>query len=264
MKIIATLICFLGCLNCLFADIEEISSIDEVVPYVEEENVLLVFDIDNTLITTAQELGSPQWFNHMLSQQPYSTLSQADAKKMLAPMWHRILLKTEIKPVETNTELVVAQLQRKNIKIIGITNRDVELAYPTIQQLSSVRIDFSTKHATFADFDLVDLPHIGKYINGIFFIGLRNDLTDSFIALLNNLPYQPSKIIFVDDDLKNLEAVEQALKTSDIQFLGLRYSFLDDKAASFNPAVAAIQWQYFNKILSDKVAHILEDKESEN
>ncbi|MBM3194588.1 MAG: DUF2608 domain-containing protein [Chlamydiae bacterium] len=67
----------------IFGTIHEIKKIEEVkIP--EKSNVLVIFDIDNTLIHLKQELGSDQWFYHRWKELEKTGLSTEEALCLVA------------------------------------------------------------------------------------------------------------------------------------------------------------------------------------
>ena len=63
---------------------------------------------------------------------------------------------------------------------------------------------------------LSDLDHeieggyAAKYVEGVIFVGLKNDKGETLMRLLNQLGHQPKKILFIDDKEKNLHSVAAA------------------------------------------------------
>lgn len=71
------------------------------------------------------------------------------------------------------------------------------------------------------------------YLGGIIFTG-NYSKGEVVAAWLKQIDYRPTKIIFIDDKLKNVESVERALHSRDFPFYGLRYDYLDKRVANFN------------------------------
>jgi len=56
--------------------------------------------------------------------------------------------------------------------------------------------------------------------------------------------------------------VNGSLASRHIPFVGIRYGYLDEKVKAFDPNIAAIQFEYLHKIISDEDAKaILEGRE---
>ena len=65
------------------------------------------------------------------------------------------------------------------------------------------------------------------------------------MQFLHHIGFKPDKIIFIDDKLKYVTAVEKAVEAEGIEFVGIRYSRLDEEVKSFNIAKANQQLKEF-------------------
>ena len=77
----------------------------------------------------------------------------------------------------------------------------------------------------------MDSPAI--YINGIIFAGAQNK-GEVLNHWLEHLQFRPKKIIFVDDKLKNVRAVQQVMEANSHPFVGIRYGLLDQRVADLD------------------------------
>src|SRR3990167_10354995 len=148
----------------LNADICEIFKMEEILKYSDRDSIL-IFDIDNTLITTKQLYGSDQWFSYEFKKNIKNYSYDLAFEKTLDE-WFKIQALTEVKPIEENIPDLIKNLQSKNFKILALTTGDIFFALPTIKQLNSVGIDlprnsFSGKDIFFENGTL--------YKNGIIF-----------------------------------------------------------------------------------------------
>ena len=70
--------------------------------------------------------------------------------------------------------------------------------------------------------------------------------------MLDKAGYKPNKIIFIDDKHSNLASVERACIKRKIQFIGIRYSQLDEQVVQFDPKKAEEEFKnLFGKELKE-------------
>ncbi len=206
--------------------------ITEVTRYLEpHKKILVLLDIDNTIAAPPSDLGSDQWFNDLvLAICEQQGLEKKEAVQKGIELYHHIHTHIELRPVEAQTPAFIASLQKQNIPVLALTARTI--IERTFQQLETITIDFRHTALSNKTFDL-SLHHPAFYQQGIIFCG-NNDKGTVLGAFLERISYQPDKIIYVDDKEGNLKAVEQALQSRGIEFVGIRYSRLDERVKNIN------------------------------
>lgn len=140
-------------------------------------------------------------------------------------------METDVKPVEPQVVTLIHSFQEKKIAVMAITARSPHFSHRTIEQLASIGIDFS-KTALIKEQHEKWLPEGASYQQGVLFCGIH-DKGLALAALLAATGFNPTKIICIDDRLKNLNAVESVLQKHTIPFLGLRYGYLDEAIELF-------------------------------
>ena len=174
-----------------------------------DENTLVVFDLNDTLIRTDSSLGGDVWADHVCKQAMEAGMSKEEALDRLVPFWHQVLMRTSVRPVELDTAKVVHALQLRGCKMMGLTARYIEMAYPTLDALQSLWIDFGKNSIAKADFTLLT-PYPAKYLNGVVFAGLQNDKAIVLFQFLQQNSVNYDKILFIDDKKKNVEGMIKA------------------------------------------------------
>lgn len=237
-----------------FAEIIESHDITDLLSYAEEET-LVVSDINETLIQSSQSLGSDRWASYMVKKMMSEQgISRREALHRFVPSWHKILRVTNVTPVEPKTAGVIYLLQKKGIRIVGLTARYIEMAFTTHDQLLSVGIDFSKN--TIYPFDCeIEGGFAAKFIDGIIFNGLKNDKGEILVRFFNRIGCRPKKVIYIDDKLSNIQSVQAAIEKENIPFLGIHYT--SSKESPFDLMIANEQWKRFGKVLSDEEASTL-------
>lgn len=230
--------------SCLSAEIYESFDIRDMLKH-SDPHTLVVTDLNHVLMETVEPLGSDHWAAHEVKRRMKENgEGKLEVLHKMVPMWHHILMQSEFKAVEPTTAGVIRQLQRQGNRVVGLTARYIELAYPTIQQLQSIGIDLSLHSLADLDHE-VEGGYAAKYLEGVIFVGLKNDKGETLVRLLEQLDHHPKKILFIDDKEKNLHSVAKACEKRGIGFTGLRYGVLDADGESFDPTATKIELDAF-------------------
>lgn len=242
---------------CIHADIVEINNIDDVRSYVTEPTDLVLFDIDDTLITNSSSIGSPAWRNWAKSKIPATTADFV----VFDALTFFMAQKVAYRPVEPSTTLLISDLQSKNVPVFAFTARGRTQWYTTDmegvdqfthQQLAHAGIDFNR---TSIPAELQNLEPAYFYKGIIFAQHIAKG--DLLRHLFKDLNYQPTSIIFVDDKLEQVQSVEATVTEAGIPFKGFWYKRVELDSKSFDPMAANLQLEGLllkNEILSDEQA----------
>ncbi len=260
-KFLLSILVYLGvCVQiCVQADIVEIDRIEDIRSYITQKNTLVLFDIDDTLITNSNSLGSPQWrawvknklADHKAEFAVYDALTLYIAKNI------------PYKPVESSTATMIADLQSNDIPVFAFTARGrtqwyttniVGVDYFTDLQLKHVGIDFKN---TSIPRDLQQLEPTYFYEGIIFAEHIQKG--DLLKHLFKDLNYHPSLVIFIDDKLEQVKSVESALQEMGLPFIGFWYRRTEIDGKNFNPSVANIQLEHL--LLGDSIIGNIEAEE---
>ncbi len=212
-------------------------------PYEFNDNTLVVCDIDNTLIYPKTIIGSEQWFYARVEGFESQGMTTAEAVNAVLPQSFELLEYIPMEPVESSTVAVINDLQKRGVTVIALTARSLDLTYRTVDQLAQLGIHFNGKGP-------VQCPMVygeGKpalYIEGILFCGSQGK-GETLINWLTHIHYRPTKIIFIDDKMKNIIGVEQKLLPYQYQFIGIRYSYLDTHKAKISPEIIEKELEEF-------------------
>jgi len=214
---------------------------------------LVVFDIDNTLIEPVQMLGSDQWFYALVDDIRREQVGEAAAVDRAMAIWNAVQSDTAVRAVEAATPLLILRLQRRGIPILALTARTSQIAADTSRQLRSVGIDFE-RMAVAGD---LELGATSKLVGGVLYVGEHNSKGEVLVALMRLAKLSPKRVVFVDDKRKNVDSVSAALTSAKLPFVAYRYGAADQTVAAFRPEVAAIQYRWWRKIISDDAAQDL-------
>jgi hypothetical protein len=126
-----------------FADVA--SAAMDYADEVDPERVLLVLDIDNTLLAMNHDLGSDQWFEwqkYLIEREPRSKLRVADSFEGLLDAQGLLYNLGRMHPPQPNLPALVARLQGMGIWTVVLTARGDEFRVATERELGRNGYDF--------------------------------------------------------------------------------------------------------------------------
>jgi hypothetical protein len=125
-----------------FADAR--ATIDAAVAAHGAERVLVVFDVDNTILATDQDLGGEHWYlwqeGLIKSADPGAVAPSVDA---LLRVQGWIYALTRMHAVEPRIPLDVAELSRTGVRFMALTSRGPELHDVTLRELARNGFDLA-------------------------------------------------------------------------------------------------------------------------
>ena len=216
---------------------------------------LLIFDIDNTILQPVQQLGSDPWFFYFIDDLKRQGLDHKAALNRAIDVLHRVYHVTRVRPIEVGTMGVIDQLQQNGFPVMAMTARSCLVTGPTLRHLGSCGIDFSTSPPCKEDFHLTEMP-IAYWNTGILFTE-GSHRGKALHAFLRQIKMVPKKVVFINDKYEQLKQVEEILNSTEIEYVGLRYSGADKSVEAFRPEIARAQLEYFEHILCDDKASLL-------
>ena len=247
-KVFLTILALLSATLNAEAAIQEITTMPQILPYVNEQT-LLVFDLDNTVIEPLQTLGSDQWFKSLLANG--NTVPQAIA------LWEQVQKVTKVQAVESVTPQIIRHAQEQGLRVMALTARPSDLATVTERQLASVGVDFQKSPP--AAHDLGNASQgATHYTNGIEYIGPSLSKGQALVEFLSRIGWKPQRVVFVDDLLKHNQTVNASLDQTGIENYEFRYGAADSKVQAFSTAVANMEFRVFHscdqELISDSTA----------
>ncbi len=223
----------------------------ELYPFLKP-NMLIVFDIDNTLIEPVQTLGSDQWFHFRLDQYISFGYKYEDALEFSLKEWMAVQNLTKVKLVEAGTDQIIADLQSKGYPIIGLTTRGLGMSMRTLHQLQSVGIDLEATAPSKAEFHYMNGRGV-LYRDGILFTA-NTHKGEALRKYLEIVGFTPTSIMFINDKYSHIVPVAEYCEGISMPFVGLRYGYVDQKVNNFPKDIAMVQYYNFGHIMSDEAA----------
>lgn len=216
------------------AQIHEIDGLNQIMRYVENEQPdLVLFDIDDTLLHGLTKEATNKWFCARMKELMDSGLSSREAAEQILPTYTAAQCSTRVEFIDLDAPVVLQKIREKNIHTLVITTRGRKAQIDaTLRQFSDLGLSFKqdtdTLNRTFM-FD--NMPGYTCYIDGIIFCD-GNKKSIILAEFFNKINYTPKHIVFIDDELGNILALEALAKRLGIRFEGfhfLRVKHLLDK-----------------------------------
>lgn len=227
--------------NTYISRILESNSICDILEYTPNAKTLVVFDLDNTLVYTAQDVGSDPWFYHLLNEKIASGLSRDEVLAIILPMYYEVYNHITLSPVEPDSTTVLSTLQSRGIPTVALTTRSLPLVERTKIQLKETGFNFAACNIFAKDLTF-QLVKPALLTDGIIFCN-DNNKGQTLLKVLEACNCKPETIVFIDDKLSHLFDVEKECLLNKIQFIGIRYGKLDYIAAQFDPERAEQQYK---------------------
>lgn len=241
----------------VFAQIDTIRSLTELKLSDASDTILAVFDIDDTVtILKEPAFHRPNFKVH--HAKIFANMMSSLTKEEQIVAFTLPLLTSPGVLLEDETPQVIQMLQGGGVKTIALTAALAGKIHNSfiedrrISELDRVGITFSSSFPDMqeTEFCTFPTPIFGRYPlfkDGIIFTN-ENDKGKVLVEFLRAIPWKPRLIVFVDDRLEHLHAVEKALGESfaDIQFHG--YHFQTDPAC-----YSAVEESEFSHIWQEHV-----------
>lgn len=199
----------------------------------EGKRVLVVFDIDDTLLTMPQDLGSDAWFNWRAAR---SSDAEQGASFDDLIQQQRLLFEAGVMDrTQPDAAVLVAGLQQTGVDVFALSARGPELRGPTERALAVAGFDFGAapecglplcrRRGRIHD---ADIRHALSILSIPVAKAAYRDITVSdgvmlvagqdkgvFLSvLLSSLPgWRYDEVYFIDDSARNVEAVARQART---------------------------------------------------
>jgi hypothetical protein len=211
------------------------------------DQVLVVFDIDNTLLAMEQGLGSDQWYYWQETLQEEDPCSDLLVGNRLEGQG-ALFFAGAMRPTQPDGPAQVRRLQDAGLKVIAITSRGPEYRLQTFRELRRAGISFwpsalPPQRGYAETFVPVGGTRPARYEDGVFLTAGQHK-GEMLRALLNKTGTPPPKTVVVaDDKAYSLGDMMSTFKGSETAIIAWRYSREDANVAAFQPREAAEQWQ---------------------
>jgi hypothetical protein len=200
-------------------------------------NVLIVFDIDNTLLKAKQSLGSDQWFEWQAEaiKQSSSDASFRTFDELLKAQADFFQL-SSMALTEPVLPQAVTALKSSGHQIILLTSRAPDLRSVTERELERNRLLFADSSIMNGiPYQFMEAPFKNKvsFMNGIFMTAGHHK-GEALAYLLKKSGKTYKAIIFADDHERHTRRVYETFSNSvNTEIVTFRYSKEDETVAAF-------------------------------
>lgn len=179
-------------------------------------NVLVVFDVDDTLLKPTTDLGSEIWYKWQTNQLKLRPRNKAERVSCLHQdsihMLYDLLPSTL---TEKSIPSIIRSFQKKKQPMFALSDREAASRYATARELRRNGINFGKTALTYPG--QVKPPVFQDtfkrkvtYIDGVF-MAARENKGKMLDYVLNKTNNHFKSIVFVDDNLKNIMNVQRIL-----------------------------------------------------
>jgi hypothetical protein len=218
----------------------------QLIEKTEKKNILVVFDIDNTLLAMEQGLGSDRWYEwqkDLSKNDPCNPHYVGDRFAVQGALYFASAMRST---QEDGADQVRA-IQDQGLKVIALTSRGMDFQLQTFRELR--RNNFSFSYAAIGPaggsieaFVPVADGRLSLYEDGVFLTAGQHKGQMLFALLEKTATRMPAVIVMVDDKQKNLDAVKETFSALNIPVHAWRYTGEDENVSEFNPDKADLLW----------------------
>ena len=210
------------------------------------DKILVVFDIDNTLLAMEQDLGSDQWYywqKELADEDPCSDRLVSDRLAAQGALFFA----SAMRPTQDSAAAQVRRLQDAGLHVIALTARGSDYRLATFRELRRNGFSFwpsawppASGYAE--EFVPEGLQRPVRYEDGVAFAAGQDKGLVLQDLLKRSGEEAPLLIVMADDKQDNLKAVMKAFSWTPTKVQAWRYTREDDNVAAFDADGAAAQW----------------------
>ncbi len=217
------------------------------------KNVLVVFDIDNTLLAMEQGLGSDQWYDWQKGLSEEDQCNPRNVGERFA-VQGALYFVSAMRASQEDAAAQVRAIQDQGVAVIALTSRGPDYQLQTFRELR--RNDFSFSYSAIGPvggYDETFVPvedgRFSLYEDGVFLTSGQHKGQMLYALLEKTSTPLPAVIVMADDKQKNLDAVKETFSALNIPVHAWRYTGEDDNVREFNPDLADSQWNSIDEAL---------------
>jgi len=230
------------------ADLADVTAdVFQLVEQAGKERVLVVFDIDNTLLAMEQGLGSDQWYDWQKSLATDDQCNRQYVGDRFAAQG-AIYFASAMRPTQADGADQVKKIQGRGIRVISVTSRGMDYRLQTFRELRRNGFSFSFSAigpaGGYAEpFVPVADGRLSRYEDGVFLTAGQHKGQMLQSLLIKTGTGMPAVIVMADDKQNNLDAVKETFAALGVPVHAWRYTGEDGNVAAFDPEQANTQWR---------------------
>lgn len=220
-----------------------------------EQQVLVVFDIDNTLLAMEQGLGSDQWYEWQKELSNNDHCNPHNVGNRFAAQG-AIYFASAMRPTQADAGSQVKIMQDHGIPVIALTSRGQDYRLQTFRELRRNGFDFSFSgigpQGGYADsFIPVENGRPSRYEDGVFLTAGQHKGAMLYALLQKTATAMPDVVIMADDKQNNLDALKETFTALNVPVHAWRVTTEDQNVTDFDEHLAAQQWADIEPSLRD-------------
>ena len=217
------------------------------------ENVLMVFDIDNTILAMEQGLGADQWYEWQKDLANHDECNPQNVGNRFA-VQGALLFASAMRPTQDDAASQVAAVQARGVPVIVVTSRGHDYRLQTFRELRRNGYNFTysaigPKGGYDRPFMPVDGGRVSRYEDGVFMTAGQHKGEMLYALLLKTGAEMPDVVVIADDKQKNLDAIKETFGALDVPVRAWRYSGEDENVAGFDAVKANAEWKSIEEAL---------------
>jgi len=212
-----------------------------------KDNILVVFDIDNTIMAMEQGLGADQWYEWQKELASHDSCNKQNVGDRFAAQG-AIYFASAMRPTQIDAALQVKTIQEAGVPVIALTSRGQDYRLQTFRELRRNGFRFyRTAIGPAGGYESAFIPvengRKSRYEDGVFLTAGQHK-GEMLHALISKTGTEmPAVIVMADDKQKNLAAIKETFDALDVPVHAWRYSGEDDNVEHFNPEKANAEWR---------------------
>lgn len=214
-----------------------------------DENALVVFDVDYTLIVPNDLILGPSGHTHLLKS--IKKIQALPEKEEL--LLSKVFLQYQVSLVDEKILTILNKLKQKGVKVIALTAMNTG-EFGTISNMEQWRVEQLASLGIFLEWsslkeDTCELKGFqGKKTPPVFKQGVLASAHypkgKVLCAFLKQKQLNPSKIFFIDDRMEYIDSVESELDKASIEHISFHYTACTDQASPIDEKIADFQFQH--------------------
>lgn len=210
------------------------------------EDILVIFDLDNTLLTMQADLGSVPWYDWQSDIAKTPGCQPGELDDRLAAQGILYFLGS-MQPLQENSSALVQTLPKEGYKSLVLTARGQSFRASSIRELTRQKMQFTdllnTKNLQDTLlFTPTNASREVSYGDGVLMVAGQHK-GNMLQALYSELELTlPKAIVMVDDSTDNLSDMQQTLGVLGIQYHLYHYNRAEQRVAEFDSVQATNDW----------------------